>query len=61
MADPVQARAKDKRRAEALRANLKRRKEQAPGKRLPDVGPRDDAVRDATAATTCDHDQIPTK
>ena len=29
MADPVQIRAKEKRLAEALRANLKRRKEQA--------------------------------
>lgn len=29
MADPVQMRAKEKRLAEALRANLKRRKEQA--------------------------------
>ncbi len=29
MADPIQARAKEKRLAEALRANLKRRKEQA--------------------------------
>ncbi len=29
MADPVQSRAKEKRLAEALRANLKRRKEQA--------------------------------
>ena len=29
MADPVQARAKEKRLSDALRANLKRRKEQA--------------------------------
>lgn len=32
MADPIQARAKEKRRAEALRANLKRRKEQTRGR-----------------------------
>lgn len=61
MADPVQTRAKDKRRAEALRANLKRRKEQARGKGLPDVGPWDDAASEAAAATTYDLYQVRTK
>ena len=44
MADPIQTQAKDKRRAEALRANLKRRKEQARGA---GAEPAEDEAQDA--------------
>ena len=51
MADPVQTRAKDQRRAAALRANLKRRKEQARDRDGGDAAAVENKLTDAAALT----------